>query len=347
MKEASDNKMFIYPLISSLYINDIFSKLKNYKARILVYHGVTKQAPGVFNWQQITEGQFIEQMKYLRKHYNVVPLAVILEHVILKKRFPKGCVALTFDDGYENNFSLVYPLLKEFNLPATFFISTAFVGNGTKSLWFDTIYNGIAKYRGSEIDLSPCGFGIADTSTPSAKSQATDWLCNELKTLSYTEMQDRLQCILNKVEMNGQNCIPFPGLSWEQIRILAKDPLFTIGGHSHTHPILTKLPEEQAWKEIIINKELLEENIGKRVTIFSYPNGNWDASLVSLLKRAGYEFALTSEENFVTSNPYAVERITARNPSSIYLFEGLVSGLIPVTKRCLSFLKEQPASISE
>ena len=327
--------MFIYPLISSLYLNDIFAKLKNHEARILVYHGVTRQAPGVFNWQQIREDQFIEQMIYLRKHYNVVPLGVILEHVIFKKRFPKGCVALTFDDGYENNFSIVYPLLKEFNFPATFFISTAFVGDGTKSLWFDAIYNGIANYRGPEIDLSPCGFGIADTSTVSAKARTIDWLCRELKTMPYTETQDRLQCILNKVEMSVDDCIAFPGLSWEQIRTLAKDPLFTIGGHSHTHPILTKLPEEQAWKEIIINKELLEQNIRKHVTIFSYPNGNWDASLVSLLKRAGYDFALTSEENFVTLNPYAVERITVRNPSPIYLFEGLVSGLIPVTKKRL------------
>lgn len=327
--------MSIYRVISLLGINRIFCGFTARRGRVLVYHGVTREAPDIFNWQQIRLDRFVEHMRYLKKHYNVVPLPIILENMIRKKKPPKRCVALSFDDGYENNFSVVYPLLKEFNFPATFFVSTAFIENGNKSLWFDVIYNGIANYRGSDIDLSPCGFGIVDTSTTSAKSRAIDWLCDELKTLSYAEMEAKLQCILKEVKTETQKPILFPGMSWEQVRTLAADPMITIGGHSHTHPVLTNLSEEEAWKEIIVNKELLEKNIGKPVAVFSYPNGNWNSKLVSLLKRAGYEFALTVEENFVTSRPHAIERITVRNPSSHYLFEAVVSGLIPITRRYL------------
>jgi peptidoglycan/xylan/chitin deacetylase (PgdA/CDA1 family) len=327
--------MSIYRVVSLVGINTLLRSLTARRGRVLVYHGVTKQVPEVFNWQQIRLDRFVEHMRYLKKHYNVVPLPVILEHMTRKKEFPKRCVALTFDDGYENNFSVVYPLLKELNFPATFFISTAFIENGNKSLWFDAIYNEITNHRGSEIDLSSCGFGIVNTSTTSAKSRAIDWLCDELKTLSYVEMEAKLQCILKRVEIRMGEPVLFPGMNWEQVRTLAADPLITIGGHSHRHLVLTNVSEEEAWKEIIINKQLLEKNIGKSVTVFSYPNGNWNSKLISLLKRAGYEFALTVEENFVTSRPYAIERITVRNPSSQYLFEAVVSGLVPVTRRYL------------
>ena len=320
-------------------INRIFSRFTIHKGRILAYHGVTKKAPTVSNWQQIRVDEFIQQMAYLKKYYNVVPLTTMLEYLFYKKQIPNRCVALTFDDGYENNFSVVYPLLRELNLPATFFISTAFVENGNKSLWFDQVYEGIADYSDRNIDLSLCGFGILNTSTISAKSHVINLLCEQLKSLSHREMQARLEYILEKVSMKIGENILFPGMSCEQIRILAADPLITIGGHSHTHFVLSKLSEEEAWKEIIINKEFLEKNIGKPMTIFSYPNGNWNSEIVSLLRRAGYEFALTTEENFVTSKPYAVERMTVRNPSTIHLFEALVSGFIPMMKRYLRFLK--------
>jgi peptidoglycan/xylan/chitin deacetylase (PgdA/CDA1 family) len=337
--KAKGNKLSVYSIISSFRINIIFSKLTAYKARILVYHGVTREVPNVFNWQQIPLDQFVEQMKYLKKHYNVVSLSIMLEYILYKKKFPKRWVALTFDDGYENNFSVVYPILKDLNFPATFFISTAFIGNGNKSLWFDLIYNEIVNYPNSDIDLSSCGLGILDTSTISAKSLAINLLCRHLKLLSYQEILTTLERIFKKEIKKIGEPILFPGMNWKQIQILGEDPLITIGGHSHSHPILNRISEEEALREIDINKKLLENNIKKPVTVFSYPNGNWNSRLISLLKRAGYEFALTTEENFVTSNPYAIERITVRHPSSIYLFEALVSGLIPTMKTYLSFLK--------
>ncbi len=337
MTEILSNRIFVYPVISWLCINKAFSKINSHKTRILVYHGVTREVPAIFNWQQMPVNQFVEQMKYLKKNYNVVSLPFILENLLCQKEVLKRCVALTFDDGYENNFSVVYPVLKEFEFPATFFISTAFIENGHKSLWFESIYNGIVNYSGGDINLSSCGFGIIDTSTGSTKALAIQRLCEQLKGLSYTEMQVKLQCILQKIELKAEESISFPGMSWKQVQTLAADPLITIGGHSHAHPVLSKLSEEEAWKEIVVNKELLENNTGKPMTIFSYPNGNWSPGLASLLRRAGYEFALTTEEKFVTSNPFAVERITVRNPCSIYLFEALVSGFAPIMKRYLGF----------
>ena len=331
--------MLIYRTVSTLRINEMFSKITAHKARIVVYHGVTKEIPKVFNWQQIPLAQFIEHMKHLKKHYHVVPLPILLEVMRNKKKYPKRWVALTFDDGYENNFSVVYPILRDLNFPATFFISTAFIENGNKSLWFDLIYNEIVNYPGSDIDLSSCGLGILDTSTISAKSHAISLLCHQLKLFSYQEMLATLEGVFKKEMKKIGEGILFPGMDWKQIRILALDPLMTIGGHSHTHPILTNLSTEEAWREIDTNKKLLESHTKKPVAIFSYPNGNWDARLVSLLKRAGYEFALTTEENFVASNPYAVERITVRNPSTPCYYEALVSGLIPIMKRYLGSFK--------
>jgi biofilm PGA synthesis lipoprotein PgaB len=87
-------------------------------------------------------------------------------------------------------------------------------------------------------------------------------------------------------------------VSWEQLREMAANPLVTIASHSVTHPNdLTKLPDEQLIKELVESKNLLESNLGVKIRYFTYPVGKYDARVAQRAYSAGYELALTMDEN--------------------------------------------------
>ncbi|MCI0558650.1 MAG: polysaccharide deacetylase family protein [Nitrososphaera sp.] len=340
LKKALGAAMVLLPIAR------IFEALSAAKARILVYHGITKTPPSVFNWQHIPEWVFRRQMEYLKEHFEIVPLPAMLEEVISRGREHKKWLALSFDDGYENNYSVAYPILKEMSIPATFFISTSFVGERSESLWFDHIYNALVDYSAESADLSAWGFEVIDTSTPEAKAEMVAVICDKLKFMHPNTRETLLAGILSALGVKTLVSNVFPGMTWEQVRMLAADPLMTIGGHGHTHSILTNLSPDEQWAEIKLNRDLLARHTNSDLAIFAYPNGNWDPEVVKTVQRAGYRFAVSTHESFVTSEPYNVPRLTVRNPSTFTTFQALVSGMIPIGQGILKSSSEAPRKTS-
>jgi peptidoglycan/xylan/chitin deacetylase (PgdA/CDA1 family) len=89
---------------------------------ILVYHSVS-----TCSRYSVSPAEFRRQMDYLVKNYHVVSLSEILDFLEGKRRLPRKSVAITFDDGYFDNYVVAYPYLKKYHLPATIFIATAYV----------------------------------------------------------------------------------------------------------------------------------------------------------------------------------------------------------------------------
>jgi len=103
-------------------------------------------------------------------------------------------------------------------------------------------------------------------------------------------------------------------VTWEQLKIMVEDPLVTISGHSKTHPAdLTKLSDEELIPEIIESKKLLEQNLGKSISYFTYPTGKNNERVRKLVREAGYIAAFTmddADEKFAgeSENLLAIER---------------------------------------
>jgi len=91
---------------------------------ILAYHSIGRDP--VF--YAVTPEEFEKQMRYLKGEYNVVSLDEIIDFVGGKKVLPKNSVAITFDDGYHDNYLNAYPILKKYGLPATIFIASGYIG---------------------------------------------------------------------------------------------------------------------------------------------------------------------------------------------------------------------------
>src|ERR1700680_3487057 len=102
-------------------------------ASILMYHAVTSTPLSVSDWSFVDERQFRKQMLYLQKHCHVIPLREVPSAI--RSRTYRPLVALTFDDGFQNNYGVAFPVLRELGLPATVFLVTDLI-DSEDTLWF-------------------------------------------------------------------------------------------------------------------------------------------------------------------------------------------------------------------
>lgn len=107
-----------------------------YMTPILMYHHVDER------WQEwklsVSPASFARQMEFLKAHrYNVLSLGEYVDLLRNRRPIPKKSVVITFDDGYDNNFTEAFPVLKKMGFPATIFIQVDGVGRKGYMTWDD------------------------------------------------------------------------------------------------------------------------------------------------------------------------------------------------------------------
>jgi len=94
-----------------------------YNLPILMYHSVSPKPNPSIELLIVKPETFRRQMRFLKEHnYNVVPLSEIADLIKNNKKIPPRTLAITFDDGYKDNYTYAFPILKEYNFPATVFV---------------------------------------------------------------------------------------------------------------------------------------------------------------------------------------------------------------------------------
>jgi len=97
------------------------------RARVLIYHKINDHPDNLLSVSTVL---FRRQMEYLASRCNVVPLSEIAANVTAGRKFLPRTVAISFDDGYLDNYTNALPILAELNLPATIFIPAGRIGGG-------------------------------------------------------------------------------------------------------------------------------------------------------------------------------------------------------------------------
>jgi peptidoglycan/xylan/chitin deacetylase (PgdA/CDA1 family) len=95
--------------------------------RVLMYHKICDRTVPAL---KVGTAEFRRQQETLAANYRVISLNDLADCVDGTVDLPPRAVLLTFDDGYENNFTNAYPILKEYNHRATIFVPTDFIGSG-------------------------------------------------------------------------------------------------------------------------------------------------------------------------------------------------------------------------
>lgn len=263
---------------------------------VINYHRVLeKQDPLIGSEPDLIT--FRWQMEVLARCFNVLPLSEAL-HASSIGQLPARAVCITFDDGYRSLHDLALPVLREFCLPATVFITSGFIGEGT--MWNDRIIDALQVMPDGQLDLTDLGLGSYPLHSILQRRIAIDTLTEKSKYLPPENRHtviERLSTIAGSAGNAGKM------LTREMVLNLVSNGI-DIGAHTVSHPILTSLDDESVRAEIIGGKNELESILGKPIRLFAYPNGkkgkDYNASHVQMVREAGYDAAFTTEVGAIT-----------------------------------------------
>jgi peptidoglycan/xylan/chitin deacetylase (PgdA/CDA1 family) len=266
---------------------------KRARLSILIFHRVHAQrdplSPG-----EVTQPEFDAICSWLCSWCAVMPLERAVES-LGEGTLPARAVAITFDDGYRDNYEVALPILLRHGLPATFFVASAFLDGGR--MWNDTIIESIRLSPESRLDLShtpAAALGSLELETVDERRKAIGAVIGVAKYLP-TLQRDELAAA---VAQRAGAALPYDLMTTAaQVKQL-HDAGMTIGAHTHTHPILRGMPAEAAADEIESNCRALSAITGVRPTLFAYPNGqpsaDYDDDTVRVVREAGFRAAVST-----------------------------------------------------
>ncbi len=223
---------------------------------------------------------FREQMRLLAERFDVVTVGAGVDRLASGRVGGRPLVAVTFDDGYADNASIAAPILAEFGLKATFFLTCGFVVDG-RELWFDRAARA-GHAAGDEIE--------------------------RLKLLPTRERDAALAELETRAEAaRGRPSAP---LTRAQVLELVRAG-HEIGSHTIDHPILTSATDAELEREVVGSKAALEAWLGAAVTGFCYPNGDHDERVRGVVERAGFAWACGTRDgrNRVPLERWSLRRI--------------------------------------
>lgn len=265
------------------------------KYAILAYHGVTKTlSEGIenFSGKHIQADEFEKHISYICENMNPVSLRKMACSLGSGISLPKESISITFDDCYKNVHDVALPILRKYDVPATFFISTGFVETN-RLFWTDLLECIINK---TEVESFNIVLGNSNRSfdllSKNKKINAIIEIKTNLKKCTPTirdtilgELRDKLN-----VDVGANNVKNYLNLSWNDIIRLNDPPNYEVGGHTVNHEILAYLEEPLLKNEINDCLCHLNDALNNLVDLFSYPEGqheHFNNKVISFLIKAG------------------------------------------------------------
>ncbi|KAA1244137.1 polysaccharide deacetylase family protein [Aquimarina sp. RZ0] len=294
-----------------------------YGERIIVFHGIDKTGNTAYNSRFISKSYFEDLIRYFSENYNVISLDEFYQQKFKKDTLN---IALTFDDGYLNNYEYALPILEKYNLPASFYITTIHEKNDF--LWPDFI--DLVSYHTTLKEV------IFENNTYRKNSKGEFIhqgisLKNRCKQLNYEAIasvynifEKDWEILRNKKLQNYWKL-----MSIDQIKKIAKNSLFTIGSHSLTHANLTKISIKTAKDEILRSKQILEDTCKTSISEFAFPFGTYTNELVNYCTEIGFSKILLVDYNTekdtldpVTKNRFVINPYISKKQQIACLLKG-------------------------
>jgi peptidoglycan/xylan/chitin deacetylase (PgdA/CDA1 family) len=283
-------------------------------ARILMYHNFS--ATGATDPNALDVEGIRRQFTYLRAHFRVVPLLQLAERLASGGELDRHTVALTIDDGRRNCFEFLFPLLKEFKLPATFFVVSSFI-QGQDWIWTDKL-----------LWLSE---------QPQAPEELTqgklDSVFGALNRLRPEDRNARIEAMAKRAGVSLPREAPpkYAPCSWSELAEMAASGVVEIGSHTVTHPILSSISDEESWNELTQSRAQIAAGIGREIRFFCFPNGmpeDYRPAQVRQVAEAGYACSVVAQFGMVGpgSDRYRLPRMGAATKTSTAEFSAYVDG---------------------
>jgi peptidoglycan/xylan/chitin deacetylase (PgdA/CDA1 family) len=287
-------------------------------AVLLTYHSVQPEpdplarliGPGISH----SERDFDQQMQTIARHFAPVTLEQVQHFLEGKRELPRRAVAVTFDDGFRDNYELAAPILARHGIPAAFYMTVGCLGIG-RAPWFCRLRYAFV-VAPPRLWTDPWEGRGWDLGQAEARAQARLAALERCATL-VGEAQSRLVAAIE----HGLEITPAPEfdhlmLDWEQVAALHRAG-HVVGSHTMTHPNLAHVTLDDAREELRQSKQILEQRLGTTIKHFSYPypilSPNWNAQTRALTAELGYETAVICDAQAARAgqDPLAIPRVSA------------------------------------
>ena len=302
-------------------IGGVTSKLRrisNNDFVILMYHRVItpdcKKEP-------IQAGMYVEpdtfrlHLQFLKKHFQVISFLELSENLNLDRyhNLHKPLCILTFDDGWLDFYQNAFPLLKEYQVPATVFLPTNFVGTH-HYFWTDRLALSLyhANKKMPTVEESNDQLVNRILQLPGPIESRVD---KAIKILKDCKSQQIEQTIAYLISIFGydQSSPNRMFINWQEAREMNRTGVVSFGSHTANHEILTSLDNNELGHQIVSArvKLIAEKVVDQDFIPFCYPNGNYNTHVADMVKAAGYQVAVTTDTGWNNnhSDVFALKRI--------------------------------------
>ena len=286
---------------------------------IFMLHRVLPSHLPCYDQEMNTSPEVLDQfLAWIKESFDVLPLEKLQEFKSSWRESAKPKCAITFDDGWQDNYEFGYPLLKKHHLPATIFLATSFIGT-TRTFWQDHLRQACNRL-GAAVDRSEVAERLwkpfpwcPPLSTVDLDFSRLRRLLMNRSSLDAEHFASRLEELVgdgNEIDSTGRAF-----LSWDEVREMHANGV-SFGSHTENHTLLTRSAPARVRIEIERSKNRLQEELNDEITCFSYP---WGSALEHIEKEvvtAGYRWAVVTERPYQgnSTNPFLIPRIPVSGP---------------------------------
>lgn len=206
----------------------------------------------------------------------------------------------TLDDAYRDNLIYARPVFRRHHCPFTVFASPA-IQDGTCELWWRGLEAAIAGSTQVKGMIAGESFDLP-TVSDAQKETAWERIYWPLRSMAQAAQRAWIRqfCADSRVDIDA--ICRAEAMSWNELRLIANDPLCEIGAHTVNHYAMALLDEDKARREMIESADRLETELGKRPRFFAYPYGDECSAGqrdFRLAQEAGFEAAVTTRKGLV------------------------------------------------
>ncbi len=252
---------------------------------------------------------FKRQLQWLGRCANVVPLAEALRRLTVGEPLPARAVALTFDDGYQDNVDLALPVLARMGMPATFFLVPGLLSRQVRCWWEDLAYT-FDTATVEDFVWNDERFVVR--SAPESRA-VHDRLLPALKSMNGQSRRDVIVELGHRLRSAEPPPTEKMFMDWagaEKLLVAGHE----VGAHTVTHPILSRETEADQRHEVLGSRQMLRDRLGVPVDLLAYPNGtrlDYNAVTLHQVGEAGFAAAITTQPGVVRPGfrPFEVRRV--------------------------------------
>lgn len=314
------------------------TKSSEHKLWTIMYHRVLPKQDSRYRIEEpgmiVTPETLEMQIREIKRNFDVVSLSEWIDAANQNLPLPKKACAITFDDGWADNFEYAFPILKAEQVKATVFAvaekmdtNFQFWPNIVSALLFEDSEKALA-----DVALFAKASNILkNTSFPSRSEYVAHYLWHLKDGFTDTEVFEALNTIQWEDRLKSK--LPLALMSRDELLIMKASGLIEIGSHTCSHKRLNDtLSDQELNHEIVSSKELLERNLNTKVDLFCYPSGDFTPNAQALVK-LHYKGAVTTQQGITKRSdfsPHKLHRIRVHEAitNTPRLFRARLSGWI-------------------